>query len=108
MRKTPFALILSLLALIAVPALAVPALAAGPGVVPSADEPAATAPISADLSLDEVLADPVETAIDTSGWGCPNFAPTCTSNSQCDAYCGGAGFGFCADIIATGCCECLG
>ena len=43
----------------------------------------------------------------SSSWGCGNQPPQCTfggPNSQCDALCGGAGWGVCE---RPGCCSCL-
>ncbi len=42
-----------------------------------------------------------------ASWSCPAYSQICTTNSQCDAYCGGAGWGEC--IVYSSfrkCCAC--
>ncbi len=73
---------------------------------------AAPAPTVADtitladlLEGEEATADP--SLFEASGWSCPWYTQICTTSSQCDAYCGGVGWGECISFGgARRCCAC--
>lgn len=94
-----------LLALTALPALAADADLAGPdSVTPTLEElmtPAAAADTDVEGACDTPLLDADAVA------ACPHGAPTCSRDRDCDAYCGGVGFGVCQGHW-TGCCICAG
>lgn len=112
MRKT--VLLLSLLALFALPALAEqPAttevapdgvttaeVAAAPAEAPLFDEQAQPA-----ISTDCADAEDVFVLDGSTSWHCPFGAPRCFEDDHCDAYCGDPRFGFC---FSNGCCGCTG
>lgn len=58
-------------------------------------------------------------AMTTTGYAAPKPAcqkpdcfasPGCCKNVECDAWCGGAGLGYCGGVFGNegGCCECVG
>lgn len=106
MRKTILVLACSLLALTALPVLADSAEA--PAVAdPTAEAvatPAVEAAADADVTLD---LDPLFGAQEMSPY-CSANAPTCDVDSDCDAYCGGLGFGWCVWNHWSDCCGCRG
>ena len=45
--------------------------------------------------------------VQTSSWSCPWYSQICSTDSQCDAYCGGVGWGECISLGgARKCCAC--
>ena len=82
-----------------------------------AAEPAPTSAILSTPAATETitLADLFEgaqTAADDSmflaaSWSCPPYTQICTTSSQCDAYCGGVGWGECISFGGVRkCCAC--
>jgi hypothetical protein len=70
------------------------------------------APAAADtVSLADLLAGAPAPADDSlfqaGGWSCPFYTQICSTDSQCDAYCGGVGWGECISFGgARKCCAC--
>ncbi|HEX4953713.1 MAG TPA: hypothetical protein VF017_10010 [Thermoanaerobaculia bacterium] len=69
-------------------------------------------PAAADtITLEDLFQDEQSVADDSlfpvAAWNCPAYTQICSTNSQCDAYCGGVGWGEC--IVYSGvmkCCAC--
>ncbi len=57
--------------------------------------PTEATPVSTELDFDKIL----------NNWPgeCPTGVPGCYQDSQCDAYCGGTGFGWCTSTLCCGC-----
>ncbi len=88
-----------------------PLSAANPAPAPVELSTAAPAATVNTITLEELFGD-AKSGVDDSpflaaSWSCPAYSQICTTNSQCDAYCGGAGWGEC--IVYSSfrkCCAC--
>ncbi|MDX1999672.1 MAG: hypothetical protein SF066_18280 [Thermoanaerobaculia bacterium] len=76
-------------------------------------QPVVTPPaVAVDSVVSEVVGScdlvPAEAPLFEASCGlCPVWAPSCTKDSQCDAFCGGVGYGACLPFQAcTRCCGC--
>lgn len=74
---------------------------------PSAAERIALEDLLDDASATEVPADDEPLFLD--GWSCPTYSQICSTDAQCDAFCGGAGLGSCEQLGSPirKCCFCI-
>jgi hypothetical protein len=84
-----------------------PLLAADPAPTPATLSPPAVTDTITLEDLFGVQSAAVDSPFLATSWSCPAYTQICTTSSQCDAYCGGVGWGECISFGGVRkCCAC--